>query len=106
MGTTGAVVMAVKACRGRRWSETLTHHAYSRARADFRHMNCDTTLEYQPGSRLARSDAAVQTVVDFMYGSDNTSTLSGAAPGWSWVADGWRSSKHATGSSPLDACGF
>ena len=57
-------------------AETLTHHAYSRARADFRHMTCGTTLEHQPGSRLARSDAAVQTVVDFMYRSDNTSTLS------------------------------
>ena len=54
----------------------LTHHAYSRARADFRLMTCGTTLEHLAGSRLTRSDAAVQTVVDFMYRSDNTSTLS------------------------------
>ena len=54
----------------------LTHHAYSRARSDFRLMTCGTTLEHLAGSRLTRSDAAVQTVVDFMYRSDNTSTLS------------------------------
>jgi hypothetical protein len=55
---------------------TLTHHAYSRARADYRLMTWGTTLERVAGSRLTRSDAAVQTVVDFMYRSDNSSTLS------------------------------
>jgi hypothetical protein len=55
---------------------SLTHHAFSRARADYRLLTCGTTLERRPGSRLARSDAAVQSVVDFVYRSDNTTTLS------------------------------
>ena len=51
-------------------------HIDLRARPDYRLMTCGTTLERVAGSRLTRSDAAVQTVVDFMYRSDNSSTLS------------------------------
>lgn len=37
---------------------------------------CGSTLERKAGHRRSRSDAAVQSVVDFMYRNDNTTTLS------------------------------
>ncbi len=54
----------------------LTRHAHRRARAHYRLLTCGSTLERKPGRRRSRSDAAVQSVVDFMYRNDNTTTLS------------------------------
>ena len=39
-------------------------------------MTCGSTLQRLPAARRSRSDAAVQSVVDFMYRNDNTTTLS------------------------------
>lgn len=55
---------------------TLTAHAYRRARSHYRLLTCGSTLDRKSGARRSRSDAAVQSVVDFMYRNDNTTTLS------------------------------
>jgi len=54
----------------------VTQWAYRRARRHFRAMTCGSTLQRLPAARRSRSDAAVQSVVDFMYRNDNTTTLS------------------------------
>ncbi len=55
---------------------TLTAHAYRRARSHYCLLTCGSTLDRKSGARRSRSDAAVQSVVDFMYRNDNTTTLS------------------------------
>jgi hypothetical protein len=57
-------------------SGSLTAHAYRRARSHYRLLTSGSTLERKSGARRSRSDAAVQSVVDFMYRNDNTTTLS------------------------------
>jgi hypothetical protein len=54
----------------------LTAWAYLRARRNFRAMATGQTLQRVVATRARRTDAAVQEVVDFLYRSDNTSTLS------------------------------
>jgi hypothetical protein len=56
--------------------QRLTEHAYRRSRTHFRLMACGGTLVSTKFTRISRQDAAVQSVVDFVYRSDNTTTLS------------------------------
>jgi hypothetical protein len=58
-----------------------TRWALRTARADYRRMAIGQTLERKKHARKRRSDAAVESVVNFLYRSDNTTTLSlGTAP--------------------------
>ncbi len=60
-------------------SEAFTTWAYRSARADYRRLQVFGTLDMPAITRSRRSDAAVASVLDFMFRADNTTTLSWGA---------------------------
>ena len=56
--------------------DTLSYYRFLQARSDYRRLAVGQTLDRVTGKRKRRTDAAVASVLEFLFRRDNTSTVS------------------------------